>query len=151
MVDPVVVELGDVEDVIGGIRVGIDNRIRNNLLPDDGKERVFANVGDHHGVNFAAALEDAEDRDFAGRAAPAFALANAAKIALIDLDEPFDRQAILQLPGDNLTQPMEEIGGRLAVDVAKSAALRAVTPPTKNSANRSCVLSFRRQPLIRIL
>ena len=41
-----VVELGDVEDVIGGIRVGIDNRIRNDLLPDDGKERVFADVGD---------------------------------------------------------------------------------------------------------
>ena len=119
MVDPVVVELGDVEDVIGGIRVGIDNRIGNNLLPDDGQERVFADVGDHHGVDFAATLEDAEDRDFAGCAAPAFALANAAKIALIDLDEPFDRQAILQLPGDDLTQPVKEIGGRLAVDAGQ--------------------------------
>jgi hypothetical protein len=28
-------------------------------------------------VNFAAALKDAEDQDFAGRAAPAFALTNA--------------------------------------------------------------------------
>ena len=74
MVDPVVVELGDVEDVIGGIRVGIDNRIRNNLLPDDGQECVFADVGDHHGVDFAAAPEDAEDRDFAGCAAPALPL-----------------------------------------------------------------------------
>jgi hypothetical protein len=27
VVDPVVVELGDVEDVIGGITVGIDNRM----------------------------------------------------------------------------------------------------------------------------
>jgi hypothetical protein len=44
-------------------------------------------------VDFAAALEDAEDRDFAGRATPALALENTAKIALIDLDEPFDRQA----------------------------------------------------------
>jgi hypothetical protein len=70
-------------------------------------------------MDFAAALEDAEDRDLAGCAAPAFALANAAKIALIDLDEPFDRQAILQLPSDNLTQPMKEIGGRLAVDAGQ--------------------------------
>jgi hypothetical protein len=46
VVDPVVVELGDVEDVIGGIRLSIDNRIRSDLLPDDGKERVFADVGD---------------------------------------------------------------------------------------------------------
>jgi hypothetical protein len=90
VVDPVVVELGRVEDVIGGIRVGVDNRIRNNLLPDDGQERVFADVGDHHGVDFAAALEEAEDQDFAGCAAPRLPFAKAAKIALIDLDEPFD-------------------------------------------------------------
>jgi hypothetical protein len=74
---------------------------------------------DHHGVDFAAALEDAEDWDFAGCAAPAFALANAAKIALIDLDKSFERNAILQLPGDDLTQPMKEIGGRLAVDAGQ--------------------------------
>jgi putative transposase len=73
----VVVELRDVENVIAGIRVRIDNRIRNDLLPDNGQERGFADVRDHHGVNFAAALKDAEDRDFAGRAAPAFALTNA--------------------------------------------------------------------------
>ena len=44
------------------------------------------------------------------------AFANAAKIAVIHLDKPFDRQAILQLPGDDLKEPMKEIGGRLAVD-----------------------------------
>jgi hypothetical protein len=44
---------------------------------------------------------------------------SAAKIALIDLDEPVDRQAILQLPGDDLTQPVKEIGGRLAVDAGQ--------------------------------
>jgi hypothetical protein len=58
----------------------------------------------------------AEDGDLAGCAAPAFAFANAAKIALIDLDKPVDRQAILQLRSGDLTQPVKEIGGRLAVD-----------------------------------
>src|SRR3984957_784064 len=106
------VELGDVEDVTGGIRVGIDNRIRNDLLPDDGKERVFAKVGDHHGVDPAAALENAEDGDLAGCAAPAFAFPNAAKMAFVHLDKPFDRQTTLQLPSDDLTQLVKEIGGR---------------------------------------
>ena len=69
---PVATELGDVEDVIGGIRVSIDNRIRHDLPADDGQERVFADVGGHHGVDFAAALEDAEDGGLAGCAAPAF-------------------------------------------------------------------------------
>src|SRR5277367_5846111 len=109
-------ELGDVEDVIGGISVGIDNRIRDDLLSDDGKERVLADIGDHHSMDLAAALEDAEDGDLAGCAAPAFAFANAAEIALIHLDKPFDRQAILQLLGDDPTEPIKEIGRRLAVD-----------------------------------
>jgi hypothetical protein len=116
VVDPVVVELGNVEDVIGGIINGIYNRIRNDLLPDDGKERVFADVGDHHSVDLAAALEDAEDGDLAGCAAPAFAFANAAKIAFVHFDKPLDWQAVLQLRSDDLTEPMKEIGGCLAID-----------------------------------
>jgi hypothetical protein len=107
VVDPVVVELGDVEDVIGGVRVCIDNRIRNDLLPDDRKERVFAASGIIMVWTLPPRLRMPKTGILPGCAAPAFALANAAKIALIDLDEPFDRQAILQLPSDNLTQPMK--------------------------------------------
>jgi hypothetical protein len=65
------------------IPLGIDDRIRNDLPPDDRKERVLADIGDHHGGDLAAALEDAEDGDLAGCAAPAFAFANAAKIAFV--------------------------------------------------------------------
>ena len=89
--------------------------------------------------------------NLAGCAASASAFANPAKIAFVHLDKPFDRQTILQLPSDDLTEPMKEIAAVLRLTRAKSAALRAVTPPTKNSANRSYVFSFRRQPLIRIL
>ena len=82
MVDPVVAELGNVEDVIGGIRVGINNRIRNDLPPDNRKERLLRTSGIIIVWDFAAALEEAEDGDLAGCAAPALALANRAKIAL---------------------------------------------------------------------
>jgi hypothetical protein len=41
---------------------------------------------------------------------------NAAKIAFVHLDKPFDRQAILQLRSDDLTEPMKEMGARLAID-----------------------------------
>jgi hypothetical protein len=67
VIDPVVVELGDVWDAEGGIRLGIDNRIRNDFLPDDGQERVFGDVGNHHGVDFADALADAKDLPAAPR------------------------------------------------------------------------------------
>jgi hypothetical protein len=36
-------------------------RPKRDLLPDDGKEGALADLGDHHGVDLAAALEDAED------------------------------------------------------------------------------------------
>jgi hypothetical protein len=75
------------------VNLGIDNRISNDLLPDDRKERVFADGWDHHGVDLAATLEDPEDGDLAGCATPAFAFANTAKIAFVHLDKPFDRQA----------------------------------------------------------
>jgi hypothetical protein len=67
------------------VNLGIDHRIRNDRLPDDRKERVFADVWDHHGVDLAATLEDPEDGDLAGCATPAFAFANAAKIAFVHL------------------------------------------------------------------
>jgi hypothetical protein len=105
-----VMKLGDVEDVIAGITVCITYEIRNDPLPDDRKESVLADIGDHHGVDSAAALEDSEDGDLAGCAATALAFPNAAKIALIDLDEPFDGQAVLQLLCHELAQPMKEIG-----------------------------------------
>ena len=63
-------ELGDVEDVLGGITIGIDDRIRNDLPSGDRKERVLADIGDHHGGDLAAALEDAEDGDLAAPLRP---------------------------------------------------------------------------------
>jgi hypothetical protein len=65
------------EDVISVITVGT-------------KERILADIGDHHGDDLAAMLEDAEDGKLAGFAAFQLAFANAAKMALIDLDEPFE-------------------------------------------------------------
>jgi hypothetical protein len=60
-------------------------------------------------VDFAAVLADAEDRDFAGCAAPAFALASAAKIALIDPRSPSTGGLSLLFPGDDLTEPMKKL------------------------------------------
>ena len=38
--DPVAMELGAIEDLIGGIRVGMDNRIRNHLLPSPSSRKL---------------------------------------------------------------------------------------------------------------
>jgi hypothetical protein len=69
------------------VTVGINYGLRHNPLTDDRKESVLADIGDHHGVDLAAALEDTKDRDLAGRAAAAPAFPNTAKTALIHLDE----------------------------------------------------------------
>src|SRR3984957_1848360 len=79
--------------------------------------------------------------NLAGCAASASAFANPAKIAFVHLDKPFDRQTILQLPSDDLTQPMKEIGGRLAVD-ARQIRRAPRDHPSDKKIRQSILRSF---------
>ena len=85
MVDAHVAELGHVEHVVGLETVAIDHGIGLNARPDDREERCRSNVWDDHRMHLAAPLEQSEDGNLAGSAAPPFALSVPAEIALIDL------------------------------------------------------------------
>jgi len=110
------VEFGEIEDVVGAIAVGVNHGIWDDFLTDDGEQGVSADVRDHHGVDFAAALEDAKDGRLAGGATTTFAFANPAEVALVGLDETVDRQTGVELVGDDLAQPLEEVGGGFSVN-----------------------------------
>jgi hypothetical protein len=126
----VVLELGDVEDVLGGIRVGRDDRIRNDLLPDDGKERVLADIGDHHGGHLAVAFERMPKTGSCRLCRARVCLCECRQNSSHPRRRTFDRQAILQLPDDGLTEPMKEMAAVLRLTRGKSAApVREKTPP----------------------
>ena len=90
-------------------------------MPNDGQERVFADVGDHHGVDFAPALEDAET---------GICWLRRARVCPCER-----RQNSFHPPRQALRAagypPIAEQAAVLRLTRAKSAALRAVTPPTK--------------------
>ena len=70
MVDAHVAELGHVEHVVGLETVAIDHGIGLNARPDDREERCRSNVWDDHRMHLAAPLEQSEDGNLAGSAAP---------------------------------------------------------------------------------
>ncbi len=86
MIDPHVVEVGDVERVIGAIAVGVDDAVGLDFTGDYGDQRIGLGVFHGDREHMTAALQEAEDGDFSRRAASAFALPHAAEITLIDLD-----------------------------------------------------------------
>ncbi len=118
VVDAQVMELGNVQHVIGRKAVGIDDGIGPDLVANDWEKRVGTGVWDHDGVDLAAPLQQPEDRNLAGGGEAALAFPRPAGIALVDLDlcgqqfRRFGRSAL----GDALSQPVEEQGRRMPVD-----------------------------------
>ena len=70
MVDPHVVKLGYIQNVIGSEAVGVDDGIGPHLVPDDGKKRVRTGIWDDDDVDLAAAFEQAEHWHLACRSTP---------------------------------------------------------------------------------
>ena len=86
VVDPDVLELGDVQHVIGPKAIGVDDGVWPHLVPYDGEKRVRAGIWDDHDMDFASPLQEAENRNLACCTAPSLALAATTKVAFIHFD-----------------------------------------------------------------
>ena len=56
MVDPVMPESGNIQHVIGGEGVGVDDTVGYNFLLHDGLQGGAFDIADHFGIDLAAAL-----------------------------------------------------------------------------------------------
>ena len=119
MIDPEMVKVRDVESVVACPGVRIDDAVGQYHAVYDGHQGRRAGVGDHLGIDPAAALEDAEDRNLTGGAATAFAFSLAAEVTLVGLDLANQGRGLVQTPGDNLAQTMEKVGRRGLVDAGQ--------------------------------
>ena len=116
VVDAVVVELGDIQNVIGAVSVGVDDAVGSHALADDPAQRVRPGVGDHHRMNLARALEQTEDGHLARSTTAAFAVANTTKVALVSLDFAAQiRRFVCQMIRDGLAQLVIEQGRGMPV------------------------------------
>lgn len=84
MVDPDVVEFGDIQGIVAVQAVGVHDAIRLDHLLHDRHERRGADVGYHHREHLSATLKQAENRYFPSGTSPTLAFANTAEIALVD-------------------------------------------------------------------
>jgi hypothetical protein len=107
VVDAEVLEAGHIEHVVGTQRVRVDDRVRHNLLVDDGLQGDSFDVGYDLGIDLAAAFSQAKYRNLACGTASTLALAMPAEVALVNLDLAEQGGYIFTLLGDDLAQTVE--------------------------------------------
>ena len=73
---------------------------------------------DNQGVDLVPPLEDAEDDDFPGSAAPSFPLSLAAEITLVQFHRPVKNFVgfLCEMPRDDLPDFSVKQGGRVGID-----------------------------------
>ena len=110
MIDPNVVDVRYVERVVACPDVRVDDAIWQDHAVYDRHQGLGAGVGDHLGVDLAAALEDAEDGNLAGGATATLPLSFATEVTFIGLDLTGQGRGFVQLPSNDRAQAVEKIG-----------------------------------------
>ena len=107
VIDPHMVEIGDVELVIGSEAVSIDHAVRLHFTGNNGDQRVGSRIPHRQDKDTTAALQKTEHRDLARCAPTALSLPYSAEIAFIDFDLSGQFRRFLGQPlRDDHTQTM---------------------------------------------
>ena len=130
VIDPHMTEIGDIEGVVAGPGIRVDDAIGQDHAVYDRYQGLCAGVGDHLRV------------DLAGSATASLSLTLAAEVAFVDLDLTGERRGFVQLPGNNLAQTVEEIGRRGLVD-AYQIGRRPGRHFSDEKLNQTILLFFR--------
>ena len=166
VVDPLVTEFGNIQYVMGSIAICVDNAIGLDALTNDANKRPRPGIGYHPRIDFSIPFEQAKHRHFAGGAASPFALADATKIAFIDLDftnrkRRFNRQSVsdqlAQLvvkqdrrPAVHPHQLSRQTGRRPGYKLDNQSSLntrrKPAPPPDRNHMIDNAFLRYLRQP-----
>ena len=111
-------ELRDIQNVVGAEAVGIDDAVRLNAVSYNSQQCLRLSILNHDCVNPATALEETKDRHLSGGPSPSFALSNAAKIALINLNLPSKERGLgSHLLGDHFSKFMKIERCRMPVHI----------------------------------
>ena len=115
MVDAAMMEVGNIECVVGPERVCVDDTVRLHLLLDDRQQGLCPGVRNDRRIDLPTPLQKPENSHFSRSATPTLAFANTAEIALVGLH--FTAQPIAgQLAGNQLTQPHEKTDRRVGLN-----------------------------------
>ena len=109
MIDADVMELRDIQHIVGSETVGVDNAVRLDAIPNNSQQSLCLGILDHHCIHLTATLEETEDGHLTGCPSPSLAFSNASEVALIDFDLTCkERSFSRHLLNDDLTQFVEK-------------------------------------------
>ena len=106
MVNPNMMETRDIQGVVTGQGIGIDNAIGHNHMVDDRQQRGRFRIGNGGSIDLPAAFQNPEHRDFSGGASAPSPFSMAAKITFIDLDFSSKRTRLGQFFSNHHAQAM---------------------------------------------
>src|SRR5450759_1300531 len=123
--------------IISWPAIGAQDALWIDPAPDDGSQGLLGAVSDDFGINFALALEDTEDRLFAGSSTAQSRQSTASdpvrtKVTLIDFHHSLKLAACTQSLQDNQeSKPLVKAVDRLAVELQKCRCLGRCQVQTK--------------------
>ena len=112
MVDPEVMEIRYIQNVVTFPTVRIDYAVRHHLAFDDRHQSSRRGIGDNLRVDLATTLQKAEYRDFSSGAATALAFSSATEVTFVNFDLSTEHGLVLsfQLNSDNFAQTQKVEG-----------------------------------------
>jgi hypothetical protein len=116
MIDPVMMELGDIQHIIKPEAVSVDDAVRADALSHNPHQSQWLGIRDHDSVNLAASLEQFEHRHLPGSPSATLALACTAKTALVHLNFTIKERCFFGQPArDHFAQLVEKQDRRVAI------------------------------------
>gem|GEM_PF-2883746 len=117
VIDPLVMKLGDIENIVGSKAIGVDNAVWTNTLAHYSHQCQGLGIRYDDGVYFPATLEQSKYRYLPARSATAFSLSRATEIAFINLNFAIEKGCFLRkLLNDYLAKLMKKQDRRIAID-----------------------------------
>ena len=92
VIDPVMPELGDIENIVGAEAISIDNAVGFDALTNNPEQCLGLGIRDRNRVDQSAAFEQAKDRNLACGSTSPLALSTASEIAFVDFNLTIEKR-----------------------------------------------------------
>ncbi len=100
MVDPDMMEAGDIQGDVDGEAIRVDDAVGLDHAFHDRHQRGLPGVGNHHRVYPAGALQQPENRHFPGGSTTSFPFTDSTEIALVHFNLARKRRGFFHLIGN---------------------------------------------------
>ena len=119
MINPQMMQTRDIQCVVTGQRIGVDNAVGHTHLSDNRQQGFGLGIGNGRGIDLSPPLQNTENGDFPRSSATAFSFPPSSEVTFIDFN--FSRKGIVFGPfiGNHPPQAMVKLDRGVPVDANK--------------------------------